>query len=410
MKIWIKLVIGIGIGITLSFFFPGTNAKNLDLFTYLKDLFIHIGRYSLFPLVFFSLAVGTAELKQERRLFKVYMRIILYMITATAVFVILGTASVLLFSPDRIPIIVEKHDVLVLPGIRDILLMLFPLNLFKALVIDGTYLLPICFLAFFLGQHFTFDKLSARPTADLFDSLSRIFYRINDFIVEILAFGMIAIAAYSIMQIQIIAEIELFKQLIIVLIVDSLVIVLGILPGFLFLFCGRKNPYKWLYALVAPALTAFFSADAYFSMGMLMKHGKSNLGIPRKIGSAAFPLFALFGKAGTALVTSVSFILILRSYSSLEIGFFQVLWVMLLSFLVSFALGPVPGLGSIVGLSLICSLYGNGLEEGYFILKPVAPLLVSFGTLFDIITAGLVSFLVARQENAAEEIEMKNFI
>jgi hypothetical protein len=80
------------------------------------------------------------------------------------------------------------------------------------------------------------------------------------------------------------------------------------------------------------------------------------------------------------------------------------------SFLISFLLGSVPGMGAFVALSLLCGSYGKGLEQGYLILKPVAPLLVSIGVLLDMITASLVSLLVARHQGIQKEIEVKDYI
>jgi Na+/H+-dicarboxylate symporter len=143
---------------------------------------------------------------------------------------------------------------------------------------------------------------------------------------------------------------------------------------------------------------------------MLVKHGKENLGIPRRVGSAVYPLFAIFGRTGTALVASATFLLVLKSYSSLEITFFQVLWTLLFSLLISLTLGTVPGLGSYVALSTLCAFYGRGLQEGYLILRPVAPLLISFGVLLDVLTSAFVSLLVAKHENIAQEVDAYDFV
>jgi Na+/H+-dicarboxylate symporter len=183
-----------------------------------------------------------------------------------------------------------------------------------------------------------------------------------------------------------------------------------VFPGALYLLGIRENPYRWLYASIGPAISGLFTGDAYVSLGILSKHGKESLGVPRMVGSAVYPLFAVLGRAGSAMVATVSFILILRSYSSLEITFLQTLWVMFFSFLVSFILGAVPGNGAFYAIFMLCSLYAKGLQEGYLILRTIAPLLVSFGVFIDILTSAFVSLLVAREENVWTEVETENFI
>ena len=71
MKIWIKVLLGIIIGIILGVFLPvgGNEQATMD---YISALLIRIGRYIIFPLVFFSLVIGTYELKREKKLFSVY--------------------------------------------------------------------------------------------------------------------------------------------------------------------------------------------------------------------------------------------------------------------------------------------------------------------------------------------------
>ena len=59
---------------------------------------------------------------------------------------------------------------------------------------------------------------------------------------------------------------------------------------------------------------------------------------------------------------------------------------------------------------LLSSLFGSGYEEGYLILRPVAPLLLSFGVLLDVVTAAFATMLVARHEGMQEEIEVREFI
>jgi aerobic C4-dicarboxylate transport protein len=206
------------------------------------------------------------------------------------------------------------------------------------------------------------------------------------------------------------ADLGMYKQIIIILAVDVAVVTFGVFPGALYLLGIRENPYRWLYAALGPAITGLFTGDAYVSLGVLTKHGKESIGVPRMVGSAVYPMFAVLGRAGTAMVSSVAFVLILRSYSSLEITFLQTLWVMFFSFIVSFVLGAAPGSGSFFAVFMLCSLYAKGLQEGYLILKTIAPLLVSFGAFVDVISAAFASLLIAREENVWTEVETENFI
>lgn len=410
MRIWIKLLLGGIIGAALGLFLPLHEGATAGLFSTISEIVLNIGRWVLFPLVFFSVAVATHELRQERQVIVVYGRIIGYLAAATAILVIFGTLSIVVLSPARIPIINEQHAPFSIPSFKAILLQLFPRNLFLIFTNEGNFLLPIYFLAFFIGLNFSFDRLITRPTVQFFDSIGRTFYHINSFVVELLSIGVIALSAYLLLGLRSSPDLGLFSQLLTVLVIDIVIVVFGLYPILLFYLGDRENPYRWLYATLASAIAGFFSGNSYFSLSVAIRHGKESLGVPRSIGGPAFPLAVLFGRSGTALVTAVSFVVILKSYSSLGITPLQVLWVMGAAFVVSLLLGSVPGMGAFVALSLLCGSYGKGLEEGYLILKPVAPLLISFGVLLDMITASLVSLLVARHERLQKEIDVKDYI
>ncbi len=406
MKIWIKLLIGSLLGLAAGFFIP---VQAQGFFDSLSSLLVGIGRYALFPFIFFSLGIGTSELRQEKRLLRVYWSVFKYMVLAAGLLIIIGTLSVLVFPPERIPITIESDRafdaVSVIGGLKKI----FPANLFSVFFGSGDFLLPVMMLAFLLGLNLDFDRQLTRPVMQLFDSLSRIFYHLNSLIAELFAVALIAIAAARVSHLSH-ADLGMYKQIIIILAVDAGVVAFGVFPGALYLLGLKENPYRWLYASIGPAITGLFTGDHYVSLGILTKHGKESLGVPRMVGSAVYPLFAVLGRAGTAMVATVSFILILRSYSSLEITFLQTLWVMLFSFLVSFILGAMPGNGAFFAIFMLCSLYAKGLQEGYLILRTIAPLLVSFGAFIDILSAAFVSLLVAREENVWTEVETENFI
>jgi Na+/H+-dicarboxylate symporter len=277
-----------------------------------------------------------------------------------------------------------------------------------ALVRGGEFLLPVVVLAFLLGVNLDFDRQLTRPIAQLFDSLSRIFYHLNSLLVELLGIAMIAVAAAWIMRVAH-ADPGTYRQILIILAVDVALVAFGVFPGALSLL-GVKNPYRWLYASLGPGLAGLFTGDQYLSLAVLSKHGKESFGVPRSIGSSVYAVSACLGRAGSAMVAAVSFMLVLRSYSQIEVSFLQVLWVVGFSFLVSFVLGAVPGTGAYFAVFMLCSLYGKGLQEGYLVLKAIAPLLVAFGAFLDVLCSAFTSLLIAREENVWTDVETENFI
>ncbi len=408
MRLWIKLLAGCVFGSVLAYLAPIENY--LPALDFAADVVLHIGRYVLFPLLFFSLAIGTHELRSDKKTLRLYSRGIFYVLIFTALTVIIGMLSAIVFVPNRIPILIEQEMDFTISSATALFLRIIPKNAFQIFTGDPNFLLPILFLAFLLGLNFSFDRLATRPAVQFFDSMSRIFYHINNFVLELMGIGLIVISAYLVVQLKTVPELTLFRQLLILFGIDVCVLVFGLFPLALYFFGGKENPYKWLYALIGPALIGFFTGDGIFALTGLIRYSKENLGIPRKAGVSLLPLFSIICRAGTAMVTAVSFFIILRSYSSLGLTIGGILWIMASALIVSIVTGTVPGAGPLMSLSILCTLYGNGIEEGYLILKPIVPLLISFGIVVDVLTSAVCLLLASRHEGLYEEIEVKEYI
>ncbi len=410
MKIWIKYLLAAIVGVLLGIYVLEPGETVPEHLSFLAELTKNIGRYTIYPMVFFSLAYASYKLRVDRRIFMIYAKSLVIIALSGALLTIIGTAAVYLLSPERIPIIVETEKVYSFPGLQEILRETFPTNLFRIFTGRGDFLFPLMLFSIFLGLNFSFDKIHTRPAIQLFDSFTRIFYHMAKFVLELLGFGLIILATAMVVNIRTTSEIELYSQLILLIGLLTAIILLGIYPIILYFLSGKENPYKYLYAITAPAIAAFLSGNSYFTFTSLAPHVMENLGIPRKVGATTLPLFTLIGKAGTAMVTSVTFIVIVRSYSSLGFGVDTLLWVMGFSLLTSLLTGSVPGLGVVVALSTMCGLYGRGIEEGFLIVQPVLPLLMSFAVLLDVVTAALGTVVVSHSEGNKRDVYAKDFI
>jgi Na+/H+-dicarboxylate symporter len=414
MKIWLKLLVGIILGVLLAFVIPD-KAGASDIFNRLAELFIQIGRYAVIPLIFFSLIVGIYQLKVEKKILSTYRNIFLFLSLSTALLVFVSFIAVFVFRP-RMPVPTMEVLTTETPDLMETLKKIFPSNLFAIFTYDGNYLLPFVILAFVFGANLSFDRVVTRSVIQLCDSLSRIFYHIISLIVEMIWIAFIVIAAADILNVLGNKSLSLYGELILILAITTGVVVLGIYPLILYLLDRSTNPYKLIYSSLAMGLTGFFSGDQYLCLGMLVKHGKENMRVPRELGSSIYPLFAVFGRAGTAMVASISFFLILNSLlPSADIDFLKILYVFAFSFIFSFTLGAFPGLGTYVLITLLCFQFDKfwpafGLLNHYKILEPIKLILVAFGVLIDAITAYLVSYLIARKNKTVALSNMKDYI
>ena len=326
MKIWLKLLIGALLGTVLGLLLPSGSTTNATLGV-LFELALRGGRYIFLPLVFFSVPVAVFELYEDKKLGSILGKAALISVVSVFAASVLGAAGAFILQPDRIPLVSEVSSVEPLASAGEILLGLFPKNAFQALTAGGDNLAPLFILAMILGLAFSFDQAVTKPVIGMFDSLSRILYQINSFFVEILAIFAILATAYNAREFRKVLELSLYRSLLLTVAAEVLFVVLILIPCILYFAGGRKNPFRILYGLAGPALAGAVSGDLFFGAGTLAKHGKESLGIRRRSGTLTLPVALILGRAGTALVTSTSFIVVLNSFSNIgltEIGRAQV--------------------------------------------------------------------------------------
>jgi Na+/H+-dicarboxylate symporters len=409
MKIWMKFLIGAILGTALALAVPLDDASFKSVLGFLFDLSIRIGRYALIPLIIFSVPVAVFEQNEDKEFWRALGRSLLVLIGAVAAMSLLGVLVAAAVKPGRIPLVADAVSAGKAPDIKDLLFSVFPDSPFAAPA-SGAFILPSFFLAMLLGLAFSHDRAATKPVVQLFDSLSRVFYQINSFFVEFLGILIIAATARNVLELRAAMGAEVYRPLLITVGVETLAVTFIVIPAVIWFFGGRKNPYRILYALFAPSLAALVSGDLYFSMGSLMKHEKESLGVRRRANVIDLPLAAIFGRAGTALVTSTAFIVVLSSYSNLGVSPGSLLWIVIFAPIASLLAGSSPDKGAMAALMSLCALYGRGFENGFLIAAPVTLPLVAMGAFLDALWAGVASVLLARHSSLAHEKEARFFI
>ena len=409
MKIWIKLLIGSVLGIALGFLVP-ENPKIVELLAWLEQFALRVGRYAVIPLLVFSLTIGIYELRQDGQFWPLVLKNFLIIIGVSVFVVLVGVLATLAFLPSRIPILAEEQVDKIGLGVSASINDLFPHNMFAVFAGDGSYLFPICVFAFFLGMGLSYDKSYTKPVIALVDSLSRIFYYIASFFIEILGFLMIMLSAYWTVQFREVMQAEIFSGLILLLGILGAVLGLVILPLFLCLLKPRRNPVHVLYGFLGPAITAFFSGDVHFSLPVLLRHAKENFGVKRRSNAVSLALLSTFCRAGSAMVAAVTFIVIIKSYSLLRISAAEVFTITISALVISFALARRPGDGAYTALAVLCTGYGRGFEPGYLILKPMAFYLIAIGAFLDVMIASYATYATAHLSGCAEDKDVSHYI
>lgn len=409
MKVWIKYLIGVALGVLAAFILPTENAAFANAVSFLTELFIRIGRYVVVPLLFTSAIVAVSKLRTSKLLLKTTWLTVLIIVASSLILTLVGLISILLVKLPRIPITVDVATEAFNLNVKGLILSLFPYSGFEA-VMEGSFLLVCLIFAFIIGWESASEETTFKPVFVISDSFSNLFYNIAAFFTEIMSILCIAIVCYWTMDFRKVIEPGIYTPMIIMFIVDFIIVAGIIYPIILHFVCHDPHPYKVLFASIAPLILSFFGGDSNLVIPLANRHLRDSLGIRRRCRGFTYPLFAIFARGGSALVTTISFILIWRSYSSLSIPMSDILWIFGLSFGLSFLLGGIPSGGAFVLLTILCSKYARGFETSFLLLKPASVIICSFAALFDTLTAMVGTYIVAVKTKNIEHHSITHFI
>lgn len=409
MKLWIKYLIGALFGAAFAFILPLGNEQVAAAVSFVTEIIVRFGRYMVVPVVFFTAVIAFNRLRDTKMLFKTGIWTGEVIVASSLILTVTGLLSILIVKLPRIPITVETVSESASLGVGDLIKSLLPYSAFETLN-NGSFILAAFFFAMLVGTASTADPVLFKPVTQLADSLSKLMYNISVIFTEFLSVGMVAVLCSWTIQFRGVLTSGVFAPLILMLLVDFIFIAGVVYPLIIRYLCHDPHPYRILYASVCSVVTAFFSGDTNLVLQLNMRHGKESLGVRRRINGVVHPLFSIFARGGSALVTAISFIVIWRSYSSLSIPFTDILWITAVSFGISFLLGGFPAGGAFVSISVLCMLYSRGFENGFLLLKPAAPIICSFAAAFDALTAIFGSYIIAVKTKLVEHHGIKHYI
>lgn len=409
MKVWIKYLIGIALGVVSALVLPLDGAKSSEVLGFLTQLFINFGRYLVIPIVFSSVIVSICKLRSSKLILKTTIWTFSIIVISSLLLTLVGLLAISIVKLPRIPITIDGAPELININLKSLILSLFPLSAFDSLT-EGSFLLVSFVFAFLIGWECASEESTYRPIFSFVDALSKLFYNIAVFFTEIMSIFIIAAVCNWTITFKSLLLTGIYTPLIIMLLC-TLIFIIGIVyPVIIRYVCHDPHPYKVLFASVAPMLLAFFSTDSNLVLPMNIRHGKESLGIRRRCSGFTYPLFSVFARGGSSLVATICFILIWRSYSSLNMPFADVMWIFFASFGLSFLLGGIPSGGVFILLTILCEAYGKGFETSFHLLKPASLIICSFSTVFDVATAMFGSYIVAVKTKMIEHHTVQHFI
>lgn len=377
-----QILIAAILGVTLGWgAHGGEHTAALYAANILGTLFVDLLKMILVPLVFCSITVGIANLRQHQQIHRVWVLTLCFFVTSMAVAMLIGLVASQIFKPGSglglhlFEGAMQNFEAKQMPlpeFISQFLHGLF-VNPFKALA-EGNVLAVVIF-ALFLGIALVVGGERYKHVLGLMQEGLDITMQIVGWVMRLAPFG-IAALLFKLTATQDIAMLSTLIKFVAVIIGTLLLHGVVVLPLAMFLLTG-KSPF-WLWRGAKQALiTAFATSSSSATLPVTMRCVTQQLKVKPEIAGFVLPLGATVNMDGTALYEAAA-ALFIANLVGIELNGVQQMIVFFTAMLAAIGAPGIPSAGMV---TMVLVLQSVGLPtEAIAILLPVDRLLDTLRT------------------------------
>lgn len=401
VKIIIALVLGAITGILLNVFAPDLFPP-LDkyLFSPVGKIFISLITMLVVPIVFISIALGTAGLGDPKKLGRIGLKTISYFLVTTSVAIIIGLGLAYLLEPGNAGTFETEgleYSSEEAPPISDTLLNIVPTNPIQSFA--EANMLQIIVFAIFVGFALAMLGTKVDKVQELLEQGNEIMMYLVNLVMKFAPYGTFALLASAIGT----QGLDAIKAMGLYMIVVVLALVIhGLFTyGSTILLLAKQNPIKFFKGF-APAMgVAFSTSSSNATLPVSMSVAQKNLGVPKAISSFVQPLGATINMDGTAIMQGVATVFIAQVYD-VNLSLTALLIVVMTAVLASIGTAGVPGVGLIMLAMVLSSV--NLPVEGIALIIGIDRLLDMARTAVNITGDAACAVVVAETEERAGRV------
>lgn len=416
-------VLGISLGVTLSIFneagWVGTTIKVLSPF---GTVLVSMLKMIVFPIIFFSLVMGAANLPLKK-FGKLGVGVLLWYFCTSVFAALFGCALALGMNPSMDKSVATAENIANIAAKRaegagngsfaDFINGLFA-NPFEALA-NGNFLAIIIFaLLFGIAARVVLDRAkddhtvaSVNTMLDIFDAAQKACFKIIDWIMEYFPIGIFALTAVNFAE----HGVDLFGPYLRIagcVIIGVLLMIFIIYPVIILIF-ARENPYKLLFRIREPIITAFLTRSSAATLPISFKAAEKELHIKKEISSFALPLGATINMDGVCLHLPV-FAILAANMFGIEMTPVQLAVLVVFIVFASVGAGGIPG-GSVFLLFMV--LANMGLNDAQTAIVAalalgINPLLDMFETACNVTGDNVCNYIAAKKNDLIEKEVTEN--
>ena len=355
VKIIIALVLGAITGILMNIFTPDLFTPfDTYVLTPVGKIFINLITMLVVPIVFISIALGTAGLGDPKKLGRIGLKTIVYFLVTTSFAIVIGLGLAYLFEPGNVGTFETEgleFSAEEAPPISETLLNIIPTNPIKSFA--EANMLQIIVFAIFIGFALTMLGTKVDKVKEVLEQGNEIMMFLVNLVMKFAPYGTFALLASAIGKQGFDAMKAMGLYMIVVLL--ALVVHAIVTYGGTILLLAKRNPISFFKGF-APAMgVAFSTSSSNATLPISMSVAQKNLGVPKSISSFVQPLGATINMDGTAIMQGVATVFIAQVYNA-ELTWVSLLIVVLTAVLASVGTAGVPGVGLIMLAMVLTSV------------------------------------------------------
>ncbi len=413
MKLWHKVLIGLGLGITFGYLVGqtplltplGIDGKHM-LTTYVKPvgtIFINMIKMVVVPLIFFSLIAGITSMTDAEAFKRVGVKSVAAYLMTGAFAVCIGLAFAHVFAPGNG---VDLSSLQQMTGaappdapkatsIIDILVNIIPSNVFKAMVED--HILQVVVFAIFVAVALNAVRDKTPELIKLVQQCALLVFKLIETIVKFSPYGVFALISWVVGTQGFDILIALAKLIVVVM---GALLTQYILFGIMVIVFGRMSPMPFYRKMVEPQSLAFSTSSSKATLSTAMRVANESLGVSKSSTSFVLPLGASINMDGTAIYLGICALFFAQAFG-IDIDGHHYFILILTATLGSIGAAGIPG-GSLIMMGMVLTSVGLPLE-GIALIAGIDRILDMMRTTVNITGDTVITMLVDKSEGTFDE-------
>ncbi len=375
--------------------FKAQKKEVASYFSILSDIFLHLIKMIIAPLVLAVLIIGVAKVGDFKSVGRIGLKTLIYFTSATIIALALGLVIVNIFEPGKV-MHLDLPDNKIETGIqnnsqtsKNFIDHVIPESLIRSMAAND--ILPIVVFALFFGVAASGVGEHGKPIIKAFESLSHVMFKVTNFVMNFAPIGVFGAITAVVIQ-QGLDVLGGYLYLILCFFGGLFIFVFVIL--LLICYAFKINYMKLLKDIKEPILLAFSTASSESAMPKtieaLEKHGISN-----RIVSFVLPLGYSFNLDGSIMYMTFATVFIAQSYG-IDISMADQIKMMLILLITSKGMAGVPR-ASLVVIAGMLTMFKIP-AEGLLLLLAVDQLLDMGRSATNVVGNAVASAVVARLE------------